>query len=303
MIKLNAFGQCSEDIIGTGIGECPFTSYGDLVGLGLLKKGTKLDVVTDSFDETAFRTLITTGKLHQVINSYAFEDTTPESEKSTSSTGLMESVRAGKPMYNFTFKKGAGFHKAVYSLKGQNRWDAMLYFTEGILVAHNVAKTEIKGFSGGMFDVDSYKFTVGAETEFSKASLQLTSAEEFNTRFTFFPYSELGFNALEIDGVVQTEVFNLVELSNADTEVLVSIKDANNTSISYASLFDAVGDWEVKNSGVPIVISAVVVSGDNVSLTIPAVSTGNVISISLNGIVADDEMKYYKSNTIEVIVG
>ena len=133
MIKINAFGQCSEDILGTGIGECPITDLGDLQGLGLLKKGTTLSIATDSFDETSFRALITGGKLHQVINSYAFEDTTPESERSTSSVGLMESVRAGKPMYNFTFKKGLGFHKAVYSLKGQNRCDAMFYFTKGIL--------------------------------------------------------------------------------------------------------------------------------------------------------------------------
>ena len=300
MIKLNAFGQCSEDIIGTGIGECPFTSYGDLLGLGLLKKGTKLNILTDTFDEAAFRALITDGYLHQVVNSYAFEDTTPESEKSTSSTGLMESVRAGKPMYNFTFKKGAGFHKAVYSLKGQNRWDSMLYFTEGVLVAHNVGKTEIKGFSGGMFDVDSYKFTVGAETEFSKASLQLTSAEEFNTRFTFFPYSELGFNALEIDGVVQTNVaYNVAPSAGTSIEVLIA--DSNNTSISYASLFDAVADWKVNVNGVNVVIAAVVVSGNVITLTVPAFVATDVVKTSLNGIVADDEMKYYKSNTVEAV--
>jgi hypothetical protein len=302
MINLNAFGQCSEDIIGTGIGECPFTSYGDLLGLGLLKKGTKLDIATDTFDETAFRALITSGKLHQVVNSYAFEDTTPESEKSTSSTGLMESVRAGKPMYNFTFKKGAGFHRAVYSLKGQNRWDSMLYFTEGILVAHNVGKTEIKGFSGGMFDVDSYKFTVGAETEFSKASLQLTSAEEFNTRFTFFPYSELGFNALEIDGVVQTNVAYDTIPASGDTFVSFAIVDSNNTSISYSSLFDEVGDWKLTVNGIDKVITSVAVSGNLVDLDFTgALTVGQVVKVSLNGIVADDEMKYYKSNTVEAV--
>jgi hypothetical protein len=300
MIKLNAFGQCSEDIIGTGIGECPFTSYGDLLGLGLLKKGTKLNIATDTFDETAFRALITGGKLHQVINSYAFEDTTPESEKSTSSTGLMESVRAGKPMYNFTFKKGAGFHKAIYSLKGLNRWDAMLYFTEGVLVAHNVAKTEIKGFSGGMFDVDSYKFTVGAETEFSKAALQLTSAEEFNTRFTFFPYSELGFNALDIDGVIQTNVAYNVAPS-AGTTLNVLLTDSNNTSISYASLFDTITDWNVNVNGVDVVLASVVVSGNVAIITVPAFVATDVVKTSLKGIIIDSEMKYYKSNTVEAV--
>lgn len=302
MIKINAFGQCSEDILGTGIGECPITDLGDLQGLGLLKKGTTLSIATDSFDETAFRALITDGKLHQVINSYAFEDTTPESERSTSSVGLMESVRAGKPMYNFTFKKGLGFHKAVYSLKGQNRWDAMFYFTKGILMAYNTSKTALKGFNAGMLDVDSYKFKVGAETEFSKATLQLVSAEEFNTRWVFFPYDEIGFNALEIDGVIQSEVSFNATPANLDTTIEVTLVDGYNSSISYASLFDAVGDWSVLVDGASVVISTVSITGNVATLTIPALATADVVEVSLNGIVADAEMKYYKSNTATVTV-
>jgi len=297
MIKINAFGQCSEDILGTGIGECPITDLGDLQGLGLLKKGTTLSIATDSFDETAFRALITDGYLHQVINSYAFEDTTPESERSTSSIGLMESVRAGKPMYNFTFKKGLGFHKALYSLKGQNRWDAMFYFSKGILMAYNTSKTSLKGFNAGMLDVDSYKFKVSAETEFSKATLQLVSAEEFNTRWVFFPYEEIGFNALEIDGVIQTQVDITNTLVNLDTDIDVSLVDGYNSSIYYTSLFDTVGDWKVLVNGTSVTISTVTITGNVASLTIPAFATGDIVEVSLNGVVADSELKYYKSNT------
>ena len=299
MIKINAFGQCADDILGTGIGECPMTNLGDLEGIGLLKKGT---VIPELLNEAAFRTLITDGKLHQVINSYAFEDTTPENERSTSSVGLMESVRAGKPMYNFTFKKGLGFHKAVYSLKGQNRWDVVFYFTKGMLRAYNTAKTQSKGFNAGMLDVDSYKFKVGAETEFSKAALQLVSADEFNTRFDFLPYDEIGFNALEIDGVIQSEVAYNVAPVDGDVGVVVNLVDGYNSSISYTSLFDAVGDWLVTVNGVSVVISTAVVTGNAIELGIPAVSTDDVIEVSLNGIVADDELKYYKSNTISTVV-
>ena len=302
MIKINAFGQCADDILGTGIGECPITDLGDLMGLGLLKKGTALTIATDSFDETTFRGLITDGKLHQVVNSYAFEDTTPESERSTSSTGLMESVRSGKPMYNFTFKKGLGFHKAVYSLKGQNRWDAMFYFTKGILMATASSKTYLKGFNAGMLDVDSYKFKVGSETEFSKATLQLVSAEEFNTRWAFFPYEEIGFNALEIDGVIQTELSITSVPGNTDTTISVSLVDGYNSSVSYVPLFDGVSDYKVLVDGVSATISAVSISGTTATLTIPALATGEVVKVSLNGIVSDAELKYYKSNTATATV-
>jgi len=302
MININAFGQCADDILGTGIGECPITDLGDLQGSGFLKKGTTQTIATDSFDEATFRALITDGKLHQVINSYAFEDTTPESERSTSSVGLMESVRAGKPMYNFTFKKGLGFHKALYSLKGQNRWDVMFYFTKGILMATNTAKTQLKGFNAGMLDVDSYKFKVGAETEFSKATLQLVSAEEFNTRWVFFPYEEIGFNALEIDGVIQSEVALNAVPADTDTTIDVTLVDGYNSSISYASLFDTVGDWLVTVNGVAVVISAVAIAGNVATLTIPALASTDVVEVSLNGIVVDGELKYYKSNTATVTI-
>ena len=195
MIDINKFGLCAEDVLGTGQGECPITDFGDLKGLGLLKKGSKLSLATDTLDEATFRALITGGKLHQLVNSYAFEDTTPENERSTSSDGLMQTIREGKPMYSFTFKKGMYNAKAMQSLKGNNRWDAYFYFSDGLLVALDTAGENLKGFNGSMFDVDSYKFKQGTETEFSKVSLQLSDAKEFNQRFVFFTWDELGFNA------------------------------------------------------------------------------------------------------------
>lgn len=150
-----------------------------------------------------------------------------------------------------------------------------------------------------MLDVDSYKFKVGAETEFSKATLQLVSAEEFNTRWVFFPYEEIGFNALEIDGVIQSEVaINNLPLGNTDTIIEVTLVDGYNSSISYASLFDAVGDWKVLVDGASVTISAVSITGNVATLTIPALATNDVVEVSLNGIVADTELKYYKSNTV-----
>jgi hypothetical protein len=302
MIDINKFGLCAEDVLGTGQGECPITDFGDLKGLGLLKKGTKFNLATDTLDATTFRALITDGKLHQLVNSYAFEDTTPENERSTSSDGLMQTIREGKPMYSFTFKKGMYNAKAMQSLKGNNRWDAYFYFSEGLLVALDTAGENLKGFNGSMFDVDSYKFKQGAETEFSKVSLQLSDAKEFNQRFVFFTWDELGFNALEIEGVIETIV--LINNIPQDTESVVDVKilDSSNRSISYASLFDSVPDWSVKVNGVSVTISTVTLTGDIVGLTIPTFSTADVIEVSLNGVVADLELKYYKSNTASVVV-
>jgi hypothetical protein len=302
MIDINKFGLCAEDVLGTGQGECPITDFGDLKGLGLLKKGTKFNLATDTLDATTFRALITDGKLHQLVNSYAFEDTTPENERSTSSDGLMQTIREGKPMYSFTFKKGMYNAKAMQSLKGNNRWDAYFYFSEGLLVALDTAGENLKGFNGSMFDVDSYKFKQGNETEFSKVSLQLSDAKEFNQRFVFFTWDELGFNALEIEGVIETVVaFDGVQ--NAGDDITVTLLDNSNRSISYASLFDGIADWVVTVNGVVATISAVSLVGNVVNITTgPYPVATDVITVSLNGIVADTELKYYKSNTITTIV-
>jgi hypothetical protein len=302
MIDINKFGLCAEDVLGTGQGECPITDFGDLKGLGLLKKGSKLNLATDTLSEATFRALITGGKLHQLVNSYAFEDTTPENERSTSSDGLMQTIREGKPMYSFTFKKGMYNAKAMQSLKGNNRWDAYFYFTEGLLVALDTAGENLKGFNGSMFDVDSYKFKQGAETELSKVSLQLSDAKEFNQRFVFFTWEELGFNALEIEGVIEANVsFNAAPV--AGSTITVKIADANNRSISYASLFDTASNWKVLKNGVANVVTTVSVAGDVVTLTLTsALVSTNKVDVSLNGIVADLELKYYKSNTANATV-
>ena len=306
MIDINKFGLCADDVLGTGQGECPITDFGDLKGLGLLKKGSKLSLATDSLNEATFRALITDGKLHQLVNSYAFEDTTPENERSTSSDGLMQTIREGKPMYSFTFKKGMYNAKAMQSLKGNNRWDAYFYFSEGLLVALDTAGANLKGFNGSMFDVDSYKFKQGAETEFSKVSLQLSDAKEFNQRFVFFTWDELGFNALEIEGVIETVVsFN--DAPVAGSTITVKIADANNRSISYASLFDNAAQWKVLVDGVENVVTTVSVAGEVATLTLTSASTSTLVStdvvvVSLDGIVADLELKYYKSNTITATI-
>ena len=298
MIDINKFGLCAEDVLGTGQGECPITDFGDLKGIGLLKKGSKLNLATDTLNDATFRSLITDGKLHQLVNSYAFEDTTPENERSTSSDGLMQTIREGKPMYSFTFKKGMYNAKAMQSLKGNNRWDAFFYFTEGLLVALDTAGANLKGFNGSMFDVDSYKFKQGAETEFSKVSLQLSDAKEFNQRFVFFTWEELGFNALEIEGVIETVVsFNVAPV--AGTSITVKVADANNRSISYASLFDTDSNWKVLKSGVDNTVTTVSINGEVITLTLDnPLTSPDIVSVSLNGIIADVEMKYYKSNVV-----
>lgn len=305
MIALNNFGLCLSKYLGTGIGSCPITDFGDLKGIGLLQKGTKKNVLTDTFTESDFRLWITGGKLQQLIGAFAFEDTTPENATEESSDGVMQSVRDGKPMYNMTFKKGYAFNKAVQSLSGFGKWDILFYFTEGIFMASDFANENIAGFDAGMLDADSYKVKSGTVTEFVKIKFQLLDSKEYNERGVFFTYDQLGFNALKIDGVIETVVSfgnNATAISTTDTEINIKISDFGNSSTNLNSLFTDAGNYKVIVNGVQVAVSAVTVNGDYNTLTIPAVTTGEVVNISLNGIVEDLEMKYYKSNILTTTV-
>jgi hypothetical protein len=296
MINLNAFGNCATDVAGTGTGQCPIDQLGDMLGIALLNKGTALDVATDSLTEAAFRDLITTGKLHQLLDREAFEQNTPDNDLYTSSEGLITSIRAGKPQFALTYSKGLCFHKALYGLQGKNRWDAILYFDKGMLMATNTGNTKVKGFDAGSLIVGTYMFQQGTEIEKGNATIQFKSAEEFNTKWVYFSYDELGFSPLEIDGVIDTQLQFTEAPANAGTTVKVKVLDGCNTSINYTSLFDAVGDYLLKVNGVTKTISAVAISDGVATLTFTGpLATGNKVEVSLNGVVEDAELNYYKS--------
>lgn len=296
MINLNAFGNCATDVAGTGTGQCPIDQLGDMLGSALLNKGTALDVATDSLTEAAFRDLITTGKLHQLLDREAFEQNTPDNDLYTSPEGLITSIRAGKPQFALTYSKGLCFHKALYGLQGKNRWDAILYFDKGMLMATNAGNTKVKGFDAGSLIVGTYMFQQGTEIEKGNATIQFKSAEEFNTKWVYFSYDELGFSPLEIDGVIDTQLQFTEAPANAGTTVKVKVLDGCNTSINYTSLFDAVGDYLLKVNGVTKVISAVAIADGVATLTFTGpLATGNKVELSLNGVVEDAELNYYKS--------
>jgi hypothetical protein len=181
-------------------------------------------------------------------------------------------------------------------LQGKNRWDIVLYFEKGMLMASNTANTKIKGFDAGSLIVGSYMFQQGTEIEKGKATIQFKSAEEFNTKWVYFPYDELGFSPLEIDGVVDTQLAFSEAPANAGTTVKVKVLDGCNTSINYTSLFDAVGDYLLKVNGVTKTITAVAIADGVATLTFTgALATGNKVEVSLNGVQPDAELNYYKS--------
>lgn len=228
MIALGNQGDCTLDNTGTGIRNCDLGSLGDLKGNILLEKGW-FKAITDGmvdFDLAAFLLAVKGLQAFPLKGLYDFGQDTPENEQNTSSTGIIQEVRSGKPQFSFMFTKGTCFHKTLFNKRGQGKWDHILVFESGILMAENNDGTKLKGFDGGMFSVETFKLLQGTDLEMSTAKIQLIDAIEFNARNVFIPFDVSG-DIGSVDGVIETKI--VVDPIAAGTAFSAKITSACNT--------------------------------------------------------------------------
>ncbi len=255
-ILINKYGNCTSDTLGTGSRSCDIKSFGDVTGIELFNKGFTLTLLTDSLTESAFKNLIKGFKVFPLTGIYDFAQNTPENEKNTSALGVMTEIRSGKPQFSYMFDKGGCSHKSMYDKRGKNRWDLGILFDKGVLLAHNIDLTKIGGFDMGMFSVETFKLLQGTDPQMSTAVVQLLDAEEFNTRFVFLTWEELGYNWNDYGGVVET-VLTYPVAPDAGTTFSVKVTSACNTDDIILDL-DVVGSWALGGTQTsPTTISAV----------------------------------------------
>lgn len=228
MIPINSNGNCTTDLIGSGSRSCDIQSYGDVIGFALHPKGFSMDVSADTISEDTWSDEIKDFNVIPFLGIYDFTQDTPENETATSSTGIMSTIRVGKPQFTFSFDKGGCFHKALYDKRGKNRWDISLIFETGILMAVNQAQTEVSGFDMGLFDVGTFRLQQGTDPQQTTNMIQLIDANQFNTLFTFMTWDKLGVNLSKIDGVVETKISYTVDPSTATTFAVKVVGSCNN---------------------------------------------------------------------------
>jgi len=234
-IQIFNTGDCTQDATGTAVRNCDKSTLGDLKGLVNFNKGW-FKAITDGnvdFDLAGFITEIKSLKAFPLNGMYDFGQDTPENETNTSSTGIIQEVRAGKPQFSFMFTKGSCFHKSLFNKRGQARWDFGFVFENGILMAYNSDVTKLKGFDGGMFNVESYKLLQGTDLEMSTAKIQLLNAIEWNERNVFIPFDVAG-DIGGVDGVVEVSI--AIDPISAGTSFTASITSSCNKADSILDL-------------------------------------------------------------------
>lgn len=301
-------GDCGEDVTGTGVLACDLTSLGDLKSDILFEKGWSTPVTNGSvdFDLTAFLIEVKKLKALPLKDLYDFGQDTPENETNTSSRGIIQEVRSGKPQFSFMFTKGTCFHKALYNKRGQGRWDHGLVFENGILLALNSDGTKLKGFDGGMFNVETFKLLQGTELEMSTAKIQLLNATEFNLRMVFIPFDEVGAIG-DVNGVVETAI--TIDSTSAGTTFEASITSSCNTGDGILDLDEAANFVLLGTQASATTISDVSINattGKYVFTVSPALVDTDTIGLKTNDgtydVIEDTIGNLYKgtSNTVTV---
>lgn len=243
--SLNSFGNCATDLKGSAFRSCDIGTYGDVFGISLFSKGSKiqLDNAEVQTAEEDWKSRIEAMTLFPYLGIYNFEQTTPENEVGTSSTGVESSIRDGKPKFSFGFNKGGCFHKSLYNKRGDNRWDVGFIFETGILLALNSDNT-VGGFNVGRFDVETFRLLQGTDPQMSTAVMQLLDAFQFNANHQFFTWESLGVNLAQIQGVVDVNIIYVPSEVPTGDEIVVKVVSACNNDDVILGLDDE-ANWLV----------------------------------------------------------
>lgn len=292
-VKINNYGDCTTTVKGTGTTFCDFETVGDYLGQGMLTKGVTFAINNGevAIDESIIDGLIQDRKLHQLIDRLGFTQDTPENEVFTDGIGLESSVRTGKTKFTTMYARGLENAKAMHSLKGQNRWDTVLYFTEGVVMTTNADGTAAKGFSVGRFDVSTIKFLSGTDKQQVSTIMQLTKPDELNERALFIPWDKLGVDLSLKDGVIDCVITVVTPPANTDTEMVVKLTSASNTGNVLLG-FDDIAHWATGGTQAPPKAAPTAVSFDsgtgNYTLTFgSAFATGDTYQPRLRDLTKD----------------
>lgn len=269
---INAFGDCNSGLIGSAVDPCSITSYGDLKGIILLRPGTK--ITAEDFALTSYwETLIQDKRAFPYGNLFSFEQTTPENETATSSTGNLRTIRDGKPQYTLTFDGNPCLVKSLRNKKGLV-WDIILVFDKATLFLVNSDGT-ISGFQASYFDVGTMTLQSGTDIQGVTVMFQLDSAEDFNVNQGFVLSNVINLN--RIKGAYEAD---LTVTAEAGTNVLVRALSSCNNSVNYVGL-EAPTNWRV-NGVAPTAVTYNATTG-LYTLTVATLTAGDTVVVVLSG--------------------
>lgn len=227
------FKNCAATNEGTGLAEC-ISKWGQPIGFILTPKNwiVKTD---DTFDKAYVNEQIQMGNFIPFLQGFnSFTENTGDPATNESNTGITTVIRNAKPMYQFDFTNGIGWHGSAYSYNSQGKFNVILVFENGnigLAVSKNGA--ELSGFTLGSFNVRTYRLQSGTDLEVSQITMQLTNTNQFNGQAVTIEADQLDFEPQELEGALQVD---LGITAAAAADITMTAKAKLNHAIDITSL-------------------------------------------------------------------
>lgn len=304
---VNSVNCGAGDVLGTGTKNCK-EDIKRVTTLGLVERGYKFadgDINTIA----GLQLLQQKGKLIILQGVVEITDNTAD-DNIVTRAGSGEKVVAGKNPYEYTvtFDNGLAFHKALSALRSYRQYDIIFFDSKGDVFFTQTKAGEYKGFTLGMFENGKYMMSNGTDAASQSVAFQMINRLEFDERVSWIVSDNLDYNAEEdLDGYNDVNIA-VTAPSNLGTTINIQVSTvADNHDVSIEGLDE--NDFLVQVDGVTTAVSALA-AGTNqgeYALTVPALSTGQAITVALfdsvnNTYIINVDGILYKSNVASTVV-
>lgn len=234
-VKVNFF-DCDNQRKGTGSINCEVPT-GVPTGFFLVNKTWRFDSTSESsesFDTAYINTQIKSKVFVPFLNAINFTDNSEDPITFTTQIGVKLLARDGKPEFSLDFSKGYAFHSAAWSYNSFGSYDVIFTYDNGVMfLAKEAGGDSLKGHTAGLINTANFQHKDGAESEKTAIMFQLTNPNEYNADGALLDPTANGFDIDVIKGIVDA---SLLKVSNATTNVVVSVHASANLAIPIQGL-------------------------------------------------------------------
>ena len=276
----NKLSGCGGADANTGKLGCPVEFKTPLHMLAM-RKGFKVNAATDDFNMAFINLNIQKGNIVPLVGAETFEKMSSEDSMSTNTRGVERLSVLGLPKYKLVFEEGHEFYRELAKLTSFKAFDIMIGDEEGSWKMAIDSDGNYSGFDAGQVLAElTQEKELGGESESKALIVQFLDRDQWDKDYKIFGAEELGWKPEEIQGVNGVELaFNAVP---ADADVIIDVSAVLNGDRNYLIEGLVQADFIITVAGVVAVIS-VFAEGTpgNYQLTIPAVTTGQIVTVDL----------------------
>tara|TARA_R110000764_G_C11027156_1_gene384735 strand:- start:1560 stop:2489 length:930 start_codon:yes stop_codon:yes gene_type:complete len=274
------------DVVVCGGGGTPNTGklgclslFGEPTHMIALTKGYKI-AGTATFNLALLTPLVKQGIAIPLIDASSFEDVSGEDSYSTNTKGVKRLNLKGLPEYKLMFEEGHEFYRQIDELRSFKSKDFIIGDDEGNWMVVKNSDGTYGGFTAGHVTPELTKRKVsGGDAEMKSVLVQFLNRLQWDRNYGILHQNELDFAPNEIPAINGSHLEFSAVPADTDTNVLVTAHLNSDHSSSVSGLL--VGNFYAKVNSATVVISAVTETSGVYSLTIPALSTNDILEIGL----------------------